>query len=89
MSRFKGDSYWIEEAVALTDQAIEVGEGIHQLGPIGRVVGDDRKPESQLGEPHRGGALVYTEEIVLENAPLSGRETRPRFMPGQAVECSQ
>ncbi len=62
------DPIGIEEAVALPDQAVEVGEREHRFRPVGPVVRDHREPEPELGESHGGGVPVHAEEIPLEDA---------------------
>jgi hypothetical protein len=39
----------VEEAVALADQAVEVGQRLYLRGLLGPVVRDDGEPEPQLG----------------------------------------
>jgi hypothetical protein len=70
----------LEKAVALANEAIQIGQGGDLLRPLGGIVGDYGQPESQLGEPYSGRIAVDPEQVVPQHAPLpfrGGRTGRP------------
>jgi hypothetical protein len=80
----------IEEAVALADQAVEVGKRMDLLRPLGAVVRDHREPEPELGEAHRGAVPVDAEEIPLQDAPpRRGCRTVGGVKRGESLERAE
>src|SRR6185295_2886420 len=64
----------IEQAVALADETIEVGQRLDPRRPCLAIIGDDRQPEPELREPDRGGAPVDAEQAALQNAAAARGE---------------
>src|SRR5882762_5140120 len=82
----------IEERVTLKDMAVEVGQR-RNPGHVGTIVlGDEREPQSQLGEAHGCGCQIYAEQRARQHIALDG-QSRP--VAGRApkachlIECSE
>jgi hypothetical protein len=52
---------WLEEAVTLPNEAIQIRERPHSARPIGIFSSNDGEPESQLCQAHRCGAAIHAE----------------------------
>ena len=86
----KTGAHGVEEAVALSDEAVEVGERLHPLRTIAPIVCDDREPEPKLGQPHRGAVPVHPEEIAMEHlAAECGSMTAVRMGRCESLERAE
>ena len=63
-------SHRVEETVALPDETIEIRQRAYLIGTSRPIIGDGGQPEPELGETHRGGILIYPEEILLQDPSL-------------------
>jgi hypothetical protein len=79
---------WIEEAVPLSNEATEVGKRPDLGRLFGRIIGDDRQPQAQLGEAHGCRREIDAEQIPLKHGPFPIRDQRPRMHPVQALQCA-
>ena len=81
----------LEQGVALANEAVEVGQRLHQLGSILPILGDHGQPEPELREPHRGGAAVDAEQRALKDAAAArrGGDAVGRREGGQPFERTQ
>jgi hypothetical protein len=79
----------IEEAVALPDQAVQIGERADLPGVLGRIIGDDGQPQTQFSEAYRCGREVDAKEIPLKHGSLPVRRCYPGVHPVEALQSAQ
>ena len=91
-----GEREWVDQRVSLAHVPVQVRQrrdaGELPVVGLGAHVRDQREPQPQLGEPHRGEAQVHAEQRVRHHvAPHRARRplARSATQPRQLVERAQ
>ena len=79
----------IEQAVPLSDQAIQIRKRRNVLCPLRGVISNDSEPQPKFRQAYCGRTLVHPKQVLSQHSTLPAGEVSSTTRPGQPFEAGQ